>query len=208
MQTRYVLLGDVVDSRAIDDRDAFGETLADACGAVTSEHADAFDAPLEPLKGIDEVGGVLTDPAPIYDVLDGLRERLHPQELRVAVAAGRVDVGHDTGDVSRMDGPAFHRADELVTDLSGSPLRVAFDFEDAPLAGALADEVNLLFILKARWTDHQRRVVKAYRAADSQTEVADALGVSQAAVSKALSRASWPAIREIETNLRRTFEAV
>lgn len=208
MATRYVLLGDVVDSRRIDDRAAFGERLADGCAAVTDQHADAFDAPLEPLKGIDEVGGVLVDPAPLYDVLDGLRERLHPQELRVAVAAGRVDVGRDTGDVSRMDGPAFHRADGLVTELAGSPLRVAFDLDAAPLDDALADEVNLLFLLKSRWTDRQRRVVDAYRDADSQTAAADDLGVSQAAVSQALSRASWPAIREIETRLRRTFQAV
>lgn len=208
MPTRHVLLGDVVDSRRIDDRNAFGRDLADACTAITDEYADAFDAPLEPLKGIDEVGGVLLDPTPLYDVLDALRERLHPQELRVAVAAGRVDVGTDTGDVSRMDGPAFHRADELVTGLAGSPLRVAFDFDQAPLDATLADEVNLLFLLKTRWTDRQRRTVEAYRAADSQAAAADALGVSQAAVSQALSRASWPAIREIETRLRRTFRAV
>lgn len=208
MPTRYVLLGDVVDSRSIDDRDAFGDRLAAVCAAVTDEYADAFDAPLEPLKGIDEVGGVLRDPAPLYDVVDALRERLHPQELRVVVAAGHVDVGTDTGDVSRMDGPAFHRADELLADLSSSPLRVAFDFDRAPLDSTLADEVNLLFLLKARWTDRQRRVVDAYRAADSQAAAADALGVSQAAVSQALSRASWPAIREIETRLRRTFRAV
>ncbi|AHG03308.1 hypothetical protein HALDL1_06630 [Halobacterium sp. DL1] len=208
MPTRYVVLGDVVGSRRIEDRGAFGNRLVDACAAVTEDHADAFDAPLEPLKGVDEVGGVLVDPAPLYDIIDDLRERLHPQELRVSVAAGAVDVGLDTGEVSRMDGPAFHRADELLADLGTSPLRVAFDFDQAPLDGALADEVNLLFLLKARWTDRQRRVVDAYRDADSQAAAADSLGVSQSAVSQALSRASWPAIREIETRLQRTFRAV
>jgi len=151
---------------------------------------------------------VLTDPAVLYDVLDGLRERLHPQELRVAVAAGEVDVGVDTGEVARMDGPAFHRADELLADLAGSPLRVALDLDAAPLDDAIADEVNLLFRLKAGWTDHQRRVVDAYRRADSQAAAAEELGVTQAAVSQALSRASWPAVREIEARLRRTFAAV
>jgi hypothetical protein len=208
MTRRFVLLGDVVASRQVDDREAFGERLADACAAVTDAHSDAFDAPLEPLKGVDEVGGVLTDPGVLYDVLDGLRERLHPQELRVAVATGDVDVGIDTGEVSRMDGPAFHRADELLADLADSPLRVAFDLGEPGLEDALADEVNLLFLQKARWTDHQRRVVAAYRDAGSQAAVADDLGVSQAAVSQALTRANWPALREIETRLRRTLRAV
>ncbi|WP_232687528.1 SatD family protein [Halobacterium zhouii] len=208
MPTHYVLLGDVVASRDIDERGDFGATLTDACATVSDQHADAFLAPLEPLKGVDEVGGVLTDPAPLYDVLDGLRERLHPQELRVAVAAGGVDVGVGTGNVSRMDGPAFHRADELLSDLDASTLRVAFDFERAPLDATLADEVNLLFLLKRRWTDRQRDVVRAYRETESQDAVAENLGVSQPAVSQALSRASWPAVREIEERLRSTFEAV
>lgn len=208
MPARYVLLGDVVTSRDIEQRRAFGETLSAACDAVSDAHADAFDAPLEPLKGVDEVGGVLTDPAPLYDVLDGLRGRLHPQELRVAVARGDIDVGVDTADVSRMDGPAFHRADELLTALETSPLRVAFDLGTPPLDDALADEVNLLFLLKGRWSDRQREVVCAYRETESQAAVAEELDVSQPAVSQALSRASWPAVREIEGRLRATFESL
>lgn len=208
MADLYVLLGDVVDSRNIEDRAAFGRTLGDACRAVTAAHEDAFVAPLEPLKGIDEVGGVLATPAPLYDVLDALRARLHPYELRVAVAKGVVDVGADTGDVSQMDGPAFHRADELVTGLDGGPLRVALDFDDHPLDAAIADEINLLFDVKSRWTDRQREVVAAYRETESQDETASDLGVSQAAVSQALSRASYPTIREIEARLRTTLQAV
>lgn len=205
MAHQYVLLGDVVDSREIDDRAAFESTLRDACRSVTASHETAFDGPLEPLKGIDEIGGVLATPAPVYDVLDALRERLHPHELRVAVASGVVDVGVDTGDVSRMDGPAFHRADELLAEIENGPLRVAMDLENAPLDTAVADEVNLLFAAKRRWTDHQRAVVASYRDTGSQAATADELDVSQAAVSQALSRASWPTIREIEHRLRATL---
>jgi DNA-binding transcriptional LysR family regulator len=208
MPRRLVLLGDVVDSRQVEDRESFGRRLTNACRTVTDAHGDAFDAPLEPLKGVDEVGGVLTDATVLYDVLDGLRERLHPQELRVAVAAGEVDVGVDAGEVARMDGPAFHRADELLADLSTSPLRVALDLGASPLDDAVADEVNLLFRLKADWTDRQRRVVDAYRTAGSQSAAAAELGVSQAAVSQALSRADYATVREIETRLRRTLRAV
>jgi len=68
--------------------------------------------------------------------------------------------------------------------------------------------VNLLFGLKADWTDRQRRVVDAYRTAGSQSAAAAGLGVSQAAVSQALSRADYATVREIETRLRRTLRAV
>jgi len=208
MPTRLVLLGDVVSSREIADRTAFGQRLRETCSAVTTDHADAFDAPLKPLKGIDEVGGVLTTPEPLYAVLDDLRSSLHPHELRIAVAEGVVDVGVNSGSVSQMDGPAFHRADELLAELDGGPLRVTLDFQASPLDTAVADEMNLLFASKRRWTDRQREVVECYRETGSQAAAADALGVSQAAVSQALSRASWPTIREIEARLGATLEAV
>lgn len=208
MTTRYVLLGDVVSSREIDDRVEFGTRLRRACRTVAEQYENAFDAPLKPLKGIDEIGGVLNTVEPLYDVLDTLRAVLHPHELRVAIAKGVVDVGLDSDDVSQMDGPAFHRADELLSELERGPLRVAFDFQTESLDTAVADEVNLLFASKRRWTDREREVVESYLKTGSQTETADALGISQAAVSQALSRASWPTIREIETRLRTSLQTV
>lgn len=208
MQTRYVLLGDVVGSREIDNRSAFGTTLSEACKTISKQYEHAFDAPLEPLKGVDEIGGVLTSADPLYDILDDIRIHIHPQELRVGVAIGRVDVGQDSGDVSQMDGPAFHRADELLDELEPSSLRVAFDLAESPLDTALADEINLVFLLKRRWTDRQRDVVRSSQHYDSQATVAQELGISQPAVSKALSRASWPELREIEGRIRSTLESL
>ncbi|GAA0263677.1 SatD family protein [Halobacterium noricense] len=208
MTTRYVLLGDVVSSREIDDRAEFGARLREACRTVAEQHENAFDAPLEPLKGIDEIGGVLTTVEPLYDVLDTLHAALHPHELRVAVAKGVVDVGLDSGDVSQMDGPAFHRADDLLSELERGALRFTFDFQMESLDTAVADEVNLLFASKRRWTDREREVVESYLETGSQAETANALDISQAAVSQALSRASWPTVREIETRLRTTLQTV
>lgn len=203
--TQYVVLGDVVASRSVEDRGALSERLAAACEAVGAANEDAVAAPFTPLKGVDELAGVLSSPAPIYDVVDGFRERLHPQELRVAVAAGEIDVGADTDDPARMDGPAFHRADDLLAEIGGTDFRFAMDLGEDRLDATVADEVNLLLFRKREWTDRQREVVRRYRELGAQEAVADELGVSQPAVSRALERAMWPTIREIEGRLRTTF---
>jgi hypothetical protein len=202
---RYVVLGDVVGSRDVEDREALRESLEDACEQVTAVHEEAVVAPFAPLKGVDELAGVLSSPAPVYDVVDGFRETLHPQELRLVVARGAIDVGLDAGDPAVMDGPAFHRADELLADIGDGAFRFAMDFGDERLDRAVADEVNLLLFRKREWTDHQRRVVRLYRELGDQTAVAGELGVSQPAVSRTLERAAWPALREIEGRLRTTF---
>ena len=201
----YVVLGDVVDSRETEDREALRERLDGACEAVNDAHEEAVLGPFTLLKGVDELAGVLSTPAPVYDVVDGFRAALHPHELRVAAAGGVVDVGVDTGDPARMDGPSFHRADDLLTDIEDTEFRFAMDLGDDRLDDVVADEVNLLLFRKREWTDHQREVVRRYRDLESQAAVAEALGVSQPAVSRTLERAMWPTIREIEGRLRATL---
>lgn len=215
MRYRYVLLGDVVGSRDIEDRAAFRRTLVDACDVANETCGSDLDAPFELLKGIDEFGGVLTSPAPVYDVVDEFAAAVRPHEIRFAVAAGEIDVAPDSGDVTRMDGPVFHRADELLADLADSPFRFAMDLDERAdsdddgwadaLGDALADEINLLLFRKREWTDRQREVVALYEEHGSQREVAEALGVSQPAVSRALDRAMWKPLREIEDRLRETL---
>jgi len=203
---RYVVLGDVVGSRDVEDRAALRGRLDAACEQVTADHADAVVAPFTPLKGVDELAGVLSTPAPSYDVVDGFREALYPHEVRLVVAAGAIDVGAGSGDAARMDGPAFHRADDLLAGLEGTAFRFAMDLGEDPLDDVVADEVNLLLFRKREWTDRQREVVRRYRDLGSQDAVAVELGVSQPAVSRVLERAMWPTIREIEGRLRATLE--
>lgn len=206
MTQAYVVLGDVVDSRDIDDRRAFGRRLDAVCEHLDEAHADAVVAGFAPLKGIDEFAGVLSTPAPVYDVVDAFRERLHPQEVRIAVAVGDIDVGRSTGDPARMDGPAFHRADDLLAEMATSAFRFALDLEDSPVDALVADVVNLLLFRKRQWTDRQREVVARYDERGDQRAVAEELGVSQPAVSRALSRADLQPIRQIEHRLRVTLE--
>lgn len=160
------------------------------------------------LKGVDEVGAVLTAPASVYGIVRDLADRLHPQEVRFALARGRVDVGLDERDVAMMDGPAFHRADELLDRVERSDLLFDADLDRSPLQTAIADEINLLLVLRGQRTDRQREIVEQYERTSSQREVAAELGISQQAVSNALSRANWQMTNTIENRLQRTLEAV
>lgn len=206
MPDRYVVLGDVVQSRDIDARSHFRTTLTDACDRINRRYEDDVSAPFQLLKGVDELGGVLTSASSIYDIAKHLFDALYPHRLRIAVVLDEIDVGVETGVVSEMDGPAFHRADELLDDIEGSDLlfdvrtgRERFDL-------AVADEINLLLAHRQQWTDRQREIIECYERRGNQYEVADELDISQQAVSKSLGKASWPMITEIEKRLRRVLE--
>ncbi|WP_290815318.1 SatD family protein [Halovivax sp.] len=203
---RYVVLGDVVGSREIDDREAFRETFADARRRIADEYADDVAAGPSVLKGIDEMAAVLTSLETFYDVVLVLHDALYPHGIRLAVASGEIEVGGN-GDVAHMDGEAFHRATELLESIEADDLRVGLDTGADPLDTAVADEINLLVHLRESWTDRQRDVVGRYERAGTQRAVAEELAVSQQAVSNVLQGASWPLVETVEARLRRTLAA-
>jgi hypothetical protein len=206
MCDHYVVLGDVVQSRDIDARPQFRSMLAEACDRVSRQYKDDVFAPFQLLKGVDELGGVLSSAVRIYDIVKDLFDALHPHQLRIGVVLGEIDVGAETGVVSKMDGPAFHRGDELLDSIEQSDLlfeartgRERFDL-------AVSDEINLLLAHRQQWTDRQREIIACYERRENQYEVADELGISQQAVSKTLGKASWPMIRHVEERLDRVLE--
>lgn len=206
MSSRIVVLGDVVDSRRIDDRGSVRDALATTLEDINERFDGAVDTPLAGIKGVDESGGVLPDPVPLYDVVDHVRRGLHPKEARVVAAAGEIDVVPRSSDVSRMDGPAFHAADDLLTDIDGTRYRFAMDVGDDELDVVIADEVNLLLFRKREWTARQREVVNANRELGTQRAVAEELDVSQQAVSNVLARAGWRELSEMEDRLRAVLD--
>jgi hypothetical protein len=205
MDERYVLLGDVVNSRAIEDREAFQGRLREACAAVSEAYAVDVDAGLDVLKGVDEVGAVLDRVRHLYDVVDEFAERLRPQRVRLAVARGAIDVGGET--VAEMDGPAFQRADRVLARIEDEDALFGFEADDDVVDPLIEGQVELLLVLKGRRSEREREVVRRYDELGTQAAVAEALGVSQPAVSKTLDRALYAEVRTLEGRLRRALEA-
>jgi hypothetical protein len=201
--TRHcVILADVIDSRDLADRESFGDDLDATLGGVNDTLAESITADFTPLKGIDEFGGVLDSPRRAYDVIQQIVDGLFPVEVRFAVAYDAVDVAPEA-DVALMDGPAFHRADELLREVESAGDLVGVDTGDPLRDGYLTDVANLILTLRGDWTARQFEVVTTYRETGNQTATADRLGVSQQSVSSALRRSHYGRIARAETHLRR-----
>lgn len=215
MSTRCcVVLGDVVGSRSVEDREALRESLEAGVAAANDAVDDRLVAPFTILKGVDEFAGVLADPAGVDRALWHLVEALHPTEVRVAVVWDAVDVGADAGDVAAMDGPAFHEADRLLDEIASDERHVGLALAaggeakpDETIAVNLLEAiVDLLLARKYAWTERQAELVGRYREADSMTAVAEFEGVTVQVVSKTLARADAQAVLRTERAIARGFE--
>lgn len=216
-----VVLADVVGSRDVPDREGFGDDLESALLEANDAHEDALVAPFVVLKGVDEFGGVLASPAGAYPVVRDLQAALHPEAARYAVVHDEVDVNPWTDDVHQMDGHAFHRADELLDELTAAGAHfqvetpggdtgggVAGDGSGLALDDAVSAAGDMALAIREEWTDRQLEVARAYRAAGTQREAAAELGISQQGVSRVLSQADYGRVTRAEERIRRAMTAM
>ena len=204
----YVILGDVVASRAEPDREALRGRIEDALAAVNDAYPNAVGARFEPIKGVDEFGGTLRNSGAAYGIVRTIQERLHPTVARYVVVAGAVDVNPSARDVTAMDGPAFHRADEALSELTAADSNFRLDTDDARADDLATAAGDLALAIREDWTERQTEIARAYRRRESQTAVAEAFDVSRQAVSKALAAAQYGRVRRAEERIERALDAV
>ncbi len=204
-----VIIGDVIDSRRITSPAEFHDRMMNLCDEINTRYRDSIFAGMKILKGKDEIGIVLSLHSNFYQVLSGIVEGLLPVRIRFAVASGIIDTALDKGDVSLMDGPAFHNAAVQMAALKKSRnlavnVSVFKDGRDLLLEGYL----NLLIARKNEWSLHQLRIIKKYRQGYKQREISECLGISQQAVSLALKSGQWHSVNEAEKRLNAFFNIV
>lgn len=202
----YLLLGDIINSRKIKDREQFQEELIELLNRINQNFHDDIYADFKILKGIDEFGGVLKKPSNTYDIIKELHENILPKKVRFVFTKGIIDVALEKKDVEYMDGPVFHQANELMSELKKSKFYFELKVNDDLMEQALFGQINTLMLLKNEWTQKQLSVIKKYKELGSQKKVANEMGITPQAISKNLDRSNYKKIEHIEKKLNFQFE--
>lgn len=202
MAFAHVLLADLIHSRRVGDRRALERCLRGVLERLGAE-ADLWHAPLEAVKGIDELSSVILVPARAFDVAWEINLALWPERFRFALAEGDVDIGWETRRAGPMDGPAYHRAAAALQRARDSAR--PFTLGLAHVASADGDVFESLAMLHERimhgWSPREAETVRLYHEFGQQTAVAERLGITQQAVSDALRRAAEKELRETRVAL-------
>lgn len=196
-----VVLGDVVDSAAIEDRVEFQQLLEATNEQVTETFEPFIHAPFAVIKGVDEIGGVLTSIRPIVQIQKVFARELHPVQLRLAVVVGEIDVNIDSREIAKMDGAAFARADQILTAMEKEKTTFRMQSGRPVVDSLISDEINVLDIVRSGWTRRQMDIVMKLDELGSQTEVARFYDVTPQAVSNALMDSNGKVLLLIEDRL-------
>ena len=198
---KYVLLSDVVGSRKIKDRKVFEKKLNETLQQVQQQYAEVFEMPIQVWKGLDETAAMLKEPWRLYELMDRIDAGIAPFTMRFVLVKGTVDIVPQNGIISNADGEVFHRAAAQMQVLKKEGLKCSCltgkETFDKPWQG----QINLLWLIKEKWTERQRSVYRLYNQTGLQEEVAKQLHISQQQVSKTLKSIAATQVQALEKTL-------
>ena len=188
------VIGDLVDSRKIEDRYQVQEKLKVILSGINETYSEDIAANFIITLG-DEFQGLFKSVISLMSILEQIRLKMHPVKVRFGIGFGDITTAIDPRGAIGADGPAFYAArsgvnaikdvggryESPVTDLMiktyNKELAVGGSF---PLMDQLLSAASLI---ENKWTSKQREIIEKLTLDKlSQREIGEALEVSQANV--------------------------
>ena len=202
----FVLLGDVVLSRNIANREEFQLRLQSACEKAFRQYPATFYTKIKLLKGTDEIGAVLNSRQDVFSIINLILDEVHPYQIRFSLVRDIIDVGEESDDVASMDGPAFHRASVVINQLKQNGLLFNIATGETVTDMSITNQVSMLLLLRQRWSVKHYKIVMEYRNGKSQQAIANNLNFSQQEVSRLLRQINWKQYRIMEDLIYAQFK--
>jgi len=197
-----VVVGDIVDSRAVDTdiRKRITTALQSAFDRINTDYIGSLMTTFGMVRGDAFEGVMLTQyhaPQIVQDIIKAAYS-VEKTKVRISVVLGQLTVTSDDRNIA--DGPAFHTAfeklEKLKTRESTHWLQVSFDI--GSLAQSLVNShLALMTALTKGWTNKQHEIVWAMeKHGGRQKAVGKMLGIPPSVVSKQLKAANYDAYRQ------------
>jgi hypothetical protein len=203
----FVLLGDVISSKKLPNRENFQNKLINGCNIVNRKYKPDIYSYMNIIKGSDEIGVVLKDISKFYSIINEISQIIGPNLMRFVLVKGQIDTGLDQREISRMDGPAFHRASNLMNQLKDEKLIFKMDTGDQIFDKLVINNINLIYLIEKKWSSKKASIINEYEKTGDQRRVAEKYSVKQQDVSYHLNSSNYGEIRNIKTDLESVIKS-
>ena len=189
-QQYFVIIGDMVGSRAIRERQKVQEAFQQALQQVQQEYEQEIVSPLTLTIG-DEFQTVLSKANRFFAMINRLEEHLPEIRFRYGLGVGTISTALNRKAAIGMDGPAFHFARQALEQARQYQRRFVF----ACARPEVAKRVDLLFnwidVVTSTWSKEKHRILRLSQLRLTQKAIAEIIGISQPAVSQHISQPAF-----------------
>ena len=215
-EPRYLaLIGDLVGSRASDERQEAQETLLGTIRTINADLAPRQVLAAEvALTAGDEIQALLRRPEAAVDVMAAIGDFFYGATSAMVFGLGLGELS--TGpigpapelapNVAHLDGSCFHAAREALERARHRKSWACVEGLEAGDALALESLFELMGAIRKGWANMQGNYAYWMRRKELQKEVAELKGVSPSVVSESLRAAHYEAIRRGEDAAKRLLQ--
>ena len=203
----FVFLGDVISSKKLENREDFQNKLINGCNIINKSYKSDIYSYMNIIKGFDEIGVVLKDISKFYSIMNVISNTIGPNLMRFVLAKGKIDTGLNQREISRMDGPAFHKASSLMDMLKNEKLIFKMDTGNQIFDKLVTNNINLIYLIETKWSTKKLDIINDYEKIGDQRRVAAKYGIKQQDVSYHLNSSNYVEIRNIKTDLESVIKS-
>ena len=216
------LIGDIVDSRQIEDRENLKVELKEVIAKINNRYENQLAADFMIYAG-DEIQGLLSEPSLSYEIIKEIRDLISPIEIVFGVGIGELSTDLPSQPITwELDGECYHRARNILKEAKNKQPGICYSFgysDDskdkmesetvlAPASKLINSLIQFIESNLEHRTKRQKQMVKLYEKYRAQKKVAESLDVTQGAVSKVLNKALYYEIKEAERNIVDYLESI
>jgi len=208
----FAIIGDVVDSRKIDNRDDVQKQYVEVINRINKEYSEDIASKFLITLG-DSFQGLLNKSDHILEIIEKIEKLMAPFKLRFGIGVGNINTSIAIEDSSLTDGPAYHNArfaiDEVKTLHSRSKCtsNVLVHSDNTVLDNLINSSISLCNTIKSSWTDKQKQVINlSMNEKKSQVEIAEQLNIKQPSVNSRLQSSNVYLYNDAIKNINKAFE--
>jgi hypothetical protein len=208
----FAIIGDVVDSRKIDNRNDVQKQYVEAINKINREYPDDIASKFLITLG-DSFQGLLKKSNNILKIIEEIEDSMAPFKLRFGIGIGTINTSIIVEDSSLIDGPAYHNARFAIDDVKiknskkNDVVCVNVKSDNNILDNLINSALSLCSLIKSNWSDKQRVVIDLnIKQKKSQVEIAEILNIKQPSVNSRLHSSNIYIYGDSINNINKAFE--
>lgn len=211
-----VIIADIIGSKSIRERNSVQIHLEKILKEINSTYQYAIASQFIITLG-DEFQGVLHDGSALMRILDRIQREIYPTAFRFGIGVGSLSVPLQKDSSLGSDGTAFHLARAAIIEVKAleskkaeSKTNILIGIEGDETTTALINTIfKLTWALQTGWTVRQREIIKALQQHnETQTEIANRLGIVQSSVQKSLASSQFYTYKEATSVISHTLKTI
>ncbi len=213
MKNYIVLIGDLIDSRKLENRESVQENILDIFNAINKEYADNIVSKFTLTIG-DEFQAILDVDSKVFDIINNLQYSDLP-DFRLGIGFGQINTKINREISIGADGPVFWHAREAINTVHSNNWNgkcdILFMSDDEKMDKIINSLILSSELIRKSWTVKQTETyLELIQLEDKhnfkQKDLANKMQISEASLSKRLNSANIKEYLEIRSSIDLVLE--